>query len=174
MAPVASNDAELAAMLAGPVMQGMQIVGEMFIEPEIGIVVGIKTGRGSGKYQGGGGFGSLSQSWTTKTSVGAGFNLGVMETYYDSSKLSHIPSMGIHTTPDLDDRENGNFRHVYNGGDINDMASLIDLGLGGMLFGPVNPTREATHFWDLALAKYRASERRWVTAGLRSAGLPVM
>lgn len=164
----ASNDAELAAILAGPVMQGMQIVGEMFIEPEIGIVVGMKTGRGSGQYQGGGGFGSLSQSWTTKTSVGGGFDLGTMETYYDSSKLSHIPSMGIHETPDYLDRP------IYSSGAIDDMASLIDLGLGGMLFGPDNPTREATHFWDLVLNKYRISERRWITAGLRSAGLPVM
>ena len=170
MAPVACNDAELAAMLAGPVMEGLKIVGEEFIQPKIEQVIDMKTNRGNIYAAGQGG--SLSRAWTTKTSVGAGFNLGTMETYYDSGKLSYDSVRGQHMTPELN--EDGNFRHIYSVGVITDMASLIDLGQGGMLFGPDNPTREATHFWDMVLGVYRSSERMWITAGLRAAGLPVM
>lgn len=172
MSPIASNDAELAAILAPPVMQGLKIVGEMFIEPEIAIQVGIHTGRGSFYAAHTGAAGSLSRAWTTKTDVGSGINLGVMETYYDSGKLAHIPKIGQHTTPDksLISR----VTPPRNAGDISDMASLIIEGGGGMLFGPDNPTRTPSDFWTPVLARYRSSERRWITAGLRSAGLTVM
>ena len=172
MAPVACNDAELAAMLAPPVMRGLQAVGEMFIEPEIGVQVGMHTGRGSIYQAHTGASGSLSRAWTTKTTVGSGFNLGVMETYYDSGKLTYDASIGQHITPNLDSEDN--YRHVYNAGVISDMASLIIQGGGGMLFGPDNPTRIPSDFWTPLLQQVRANERRWVTAGLRMAGLSVM
>ena len=54
------------------------------------------------------------------------------------------------------------------------LKPLIDKGLGGMLFGPDNPTREATNFWDMVLTDFHSNERQWITAGLLAAGLPVM
>lgn len=169
---VACNDAELAAILAGPVMQGLKIVGEHFMEPEMDIIVNMKTHRGS-QYSAGGA-GSLSKAWSTKTSVGAGMALGVMEFYFDKGKLGQNKESGQHITPHwINDGRGGVYENtVFT--PAKNIAAIIDEGRGGMKLGPVNPTRQATHFWDLMLTKYRSSERRWITAGLRSAGLPVM
>lgn len=171
MAPVASNDAELAAMLAPPVMEGLKIVGEQYLEPRIEQIINVHTNRGS-MYNAGQG-GSLSRAWTTKVSIGAGFNLGSMETYYDSSKLSYNSGVGQHITPDSAWMDRTSLPD--NPEAISDMASLIDKGLGGMLFGPDNPTRYPTGFWDYGvIPQFKANERAWITAGLIAAGLPVM
>ena len=170
MAPVACNDAELAAMLAPPVMEGLKIVGEQYLEPKIEQIIDIHTHRGS-VYSAGQG-GSLSRAWTTKVAVGGGFNLGSMETYYDSGKLSYNSGIGQHITPDSAWMDRTSLSN--NPEAISDMASLIDKGLGGMLFGPDNPTREATNFWDMVLTDFHSNERQWITAGLLAAGLPVM
>ena len=68
------------------------------------------------------------------------------------------------------------FKAVTNGDfeTADNIAAIVDLGGGGFKLGPENPTFQATHFWDAMLSRYRSSERRWITAGLRSAGLPVM
>lgn len=170
MAPVACNDAELAAMLAPPVMEGLKIVGEQFLEPKIEQDINMRTGRGSFYASGQGG--SLSRAWTTKVAVGGGFNLGSMETYYDSAKLTYNSGRGQHITPDSAWMDRTSLPNDPEA--ISDMASLIDKGLGGMLFGPDNPTREATNFWDMVLTDFRSNERQWITAGLLAAGLPVM
>ena len=172
MCPVASNDAELAAMLAPPVMDGLKFVGEMLIEPEMSIIINAKTNRGS-QYQAGSN-GSLSRAWSTKTNVGSGMMLGTMEFYFDNSKLTQDKERGQHITPRWinsgfgDTIENTVFTPAEN------IAEIIDLGLGGMRLGADNPTRQATHFWDLMLNTYRSNERRWITAGLLSAGLTVV
>ena len=173
MSPIACNDAELAAILAPPVMQGLKIVGEQFMEPEMSIIVNMKTGRGN-QYSAGGA-GSLSQAWTTQTSIGAGMALGTMEFYFDKAKApAIIDPQGQHITPRWINNGDGSVRENKVFIKANNIAAIIDEGLGGMKLGPDNPTRQATHFWDLMLNKYRSSERRWITAGLRSAGLPVM
>ena len=112
-------------------------------------------GRGSVYQAHTGASGSLSRAWTTKTTVGAGFNLGTMETYYDSGKLAYDASIGQHITPNLDSEDN--YRHVYSAGAISDMASLIIQGGGGMLFGPDNPTRTPSDFWTPLLQQVRPS-----------------
>ena len=174
MAPVASNDAELAAMLAPPVMQGLQIVGETNLEPDAYNVINSKVGRGSWYVPNIGG--SLSRAWTTQTSVGAGFNLGVMEFYFDNSKVSHVVSdlQGQHVTPRWISDGRGGVYENYDFETADNIAEIIDLGLGGMKLGPKNPTRTATNFWDVMLTNFRSNQRKWITAGLRAAGLPVM
>lgn len=174
MSPIASNDTELAAMLSEPVMRGLKIMGEQFLEPRIEQIINTHTNRGVIYAAGQGG--SLSRAWTTKTSVGAGGSgLGIMETYYDSSKLTYNASVGQHETPSLDNDELGNYRHIYSVDRITDMASLIDKGLGGMLFGPDNPTRVPTGFWDFGvIPQFKANQRPWIVAGLTAAGLTVM
>ena len=129
-----------------------------------------RTGRGSFYTSGQGG--SLSRAWTTKVAVGGGFNLGSMETDYDSAKLTYDSGRGPHITPDSAWMDRTSLPNDPEA--ISDMASLIDKGLGGMLFGPDNPTREATNFWDMVLTDFRSNERQWITAGLLAAGLPVM
>lgn len=164
MSGIASNDAELEAILAPAVMEGLQIAGEFDLEPLIQNIISSATHRGSFYSAGGGG--SLQDAWTTVCYGGAG--LGEMETYYDSSKLSYNPSTGQHTTPgDVD-------RPIYDGGDVEDMASLIDQGLGGMLFGPDNPTRHPTMFWDAVISQFQAEGYEMIKKGLIAAGLPVM
>ena len=146
MSGIASNDAELEAILAPAVMEGLQIAGEFDLEPLIQNIISSATHRGSFYSAGGGG--SLQDAWTTVCYGGAG--LGEMETYYDSSKL------------------------LYDGGDVEDMASLIDQGLGGMLFGPDNPTRHPTMFWDAVISQFQAEGYEMIKKGLIAAGLPVM
>lgn len=178
MAPVACNDAELAAMLALPVMEGLKIVGEQYLEPKIEQVIDMHTHRGSMYVAGQGG--SLSRAWSTKTSVGGGFNLGTMETYYDSSKLAHTDSIrGQHMTPleivRFSDVEGETYQAVGFQENVSDMATLIDKGLGGMLLGPDNPTRIPTGFWDYGvIPQFKSNQRDWITAGLTAAGLTVM
>ena len=172
MAPVASNDAELAAILAPPVMQGLQIVGDMFISPMAEIEISSRVGRGSQYVANQGG--SLSRAWTTKTSIGGGFNLGTMEFYFDKGKVSHVASTGQHVTPQWINDGHGGVYENYDFETADNIAAIVELGGGGFKLGPENPTFQATHFWDAMLSRYRSSERRWITAGLRSAGLPVM
>ena len=48
------------------------------------------------------------------------------------------------------------------------MASLIDKGLGGMLFGPDNPTMQPTGFWDFGvIPQFLSNQRQWITAGFK-------
>ena len=169
MGGIASNDAELEAILAPAVMEGLQIMGEWDLEPLIQNIISSATHRGS-FYQAGGG-GSLQDAWTT-VCYGGGTGMGEMETYYDSAKLGYNSNRGQHTTPDLDSE--GNYRHVYNAGSITDMASLIDQGLGGMLFGYDNPTRYPTEFWDAVIAQFQSEGNSMIRKGLIAAGLPVM
>lgn len=177
MAPVACNDAELAAMLAPPVMEGLKIVGEQYLEPKIEQVIDMHTHRGS-MYAAGQG-GSLSRAWSTKISVGGGFNLGSMETYYDSGKLGHDSMRGQHITPleivRFNDVEGETYQAVGFQESVSDMATLIDKGLGGLLLGPDNPTRIPTGFWDYGvMPQFKSNQRAWITAGLTAAGLTVM
>jgi len=172
MSPIASNDAELAAMLAPPVMQGLKIVGETYLEPEAYTVIGSRVGRGH-QYQANIG-GSLSRAWTTKTFVGAGFNLGTMEFYFDNDKVSHIAKTGQHVTPQFINDGHGGVYENYDFEEAENIAEIIDLGRGGMKLGPDNPTRQATHFWDVLLNTYRSNNRAWITAGLTAAGLDVV
>ena len=177
MAPVACNDAELAAMLAPPVMEGLKIMGEQYLEPKIEQVIDMHTHRGSMYVAGQGG--SLSRAWSTKTSVGGGFNLGSMETYYDSGKLGHVSVRGQHMTPleivRFSDVEGETYQAIGYQESVEDMATLIDKGLGGMLLGPDNPTRIPTGFWDYGvIPQFKSNQRAWITAGLTAAGLTVM
>ena len=174
MAPVACNDAELAAMLAPPVMEGLKIVGETNLEPDAYNVISSRVGRGSWYVPNIGG--SLSRAWTTKTFVGAGFNLGTMEFYFDNDKVSHVVSdyQGQHVTPRWISDGHGGIYENHDFEMANNIAEIIDLGLGGMKLGPENPTRSATNFWDIMLMNFRSNQRQWITAGLRAAGLTVM
>ena len=174
MAPVACNDAELAAMLAPPVMEGLKIVGEINLEPDAYNVISSRVGRGSWYIPNTGG--SLSRAWTTQITVGAGFNLGTMEFYFDKSKAPSVLSeyQGQHITPKWINDGHGGLYENNNFVKANNIAEIIDLGLGGMKLGPENPTRTATHFWDVILTNFRSNQREWITAGLTAAGLDVM
>lgn len=167
MGGIASNDAELEAILAPAVMEGLQIAGEFDLEPLIQNIISSATHRGSFYSAGGGG--SLQDAWMTVCYGGAG--LGEMETYYDSSKLTYDSGRGQHITPDSAFFERSGFDDPEA---IEDMASLIDQGLGGMLFGPDNPTRHPTMFWDAVLSQFKAEGYEMIKKGLIAAGLPVM
>ena len=169
MGGIASNDAELAAILAPAVMEGLQIMGQWDLEPLIQNIISSATHRGSFYSAGGGG--SLQNAWTTVSNVGGGMELGEMETYYDSSKLSYDSGRGQHITPDdaFFDRSGFNDPEA-----ISDMASLIDQGLGGMLFGPDNPTRHPTMFWDAVISQLQSEGDGMIRKGLLAAGLPLV
>ena len=169
MGGIASNDAELAAILAPAVMEGLQIMGEGDLEPLIKDIISSATHRGSFYSAGGGG--SLEQAWTTESSVGGGMELGEMETHYDSGKLGYDSGRGQHITPDDAFFDRSGFDDPEA---ISDMASLIDQGLGGMLFGPDNPTRHPTMFWDAVIAQFQSEADGMIRKGLIAAGLPVM
>lgn len=166
---IASNDAELEAILAPAVMEGLQIMGQFDLEPLIQNIISSVTHRGS-MYSAGGG-GSLQDAWTT-VSYGGGVGLGEMETYYDSAKLSYDSGRGQHITPDNAWMDRSTLPDDPEA--IEDMASLIDLGLGGMLFGPDNPTRHPTMFWDAVLAQFKSEGYEMIRKGLIAAGLPVI
>ena len=168
MGGIASNDAELEAILAPAVMEGLQIMGEWDLEPLIQNIISSATHRGSFYSAGGGG--SLQDAWTT-VCYGGGTGLGEMETYYDSAKLGYDSGRGQHITPDSVFFERSGFDDPEA---ISDMASLIDQGLGGMLFGPDNPTRHPTMFWDAVLSQFKAEGYEMIKKGLIAAGLPVM
>ena len=167
--PIASNDAELAAILAPAVMEGLQIMGEGDLEPIIQNIISSATHRGS--FYSGGGAGSLEQAWTTKTAVGSGMQLGEMETYYDAGKLTYNSGTGQHITPDSAFLNRSGFDDPEA---ISDMASLIDKGLGGMLFGYTNPTRQPTMFWDAVISQFQSEADGIIRKGLIAAGLPVI
>ena len=169
MGGIASNDAELAAILAPAVIEGLQIMGQWDLEPLIQNIISSATHRGT-FYQAGGS-GSLQDAWTTVSYVDGGMEMGEMETYYDSAKLGHNSSTGQHITPDDAFFERSGFDDPEA---IEDMASLIDKGLGGMLFGPDNPTRHPTMFWDAVLAQFKSEGYDMIKRGLTAAGLPVM
>ena len=168
MGGIASNDAELEAILAPAVMEGLQIMGEWDLEPLIQNIISSATHRGS-FYQAGGG-GSLQDAWTT-VCYGGGTGMGEMETYYDSAKLGYDSGRGQHITPDDVFFERSGFDDPEA---IEDMATLIDKGLGGMLFGYDNPTRYPTEFWDAVIAQFQSEGNSMIRKGLIAAGLPVM
>ena len=168
MGGIASNDAELEAILAPAVMEGLQIMGEWDLEPLIQNIISSATHRGS-FYQAGGG-GSLQDAWTT-VCYGGGTGMGEMETYYDSAKLGYDSGRGQHITPDDAFFERSNFDDPEA---IEDMATLIDKGLGGMLFGYDNPTRHPARFWDAIIAQFQSEGDSMIRKGLIAAGLPVM
>ena len=169
MGGIASNDVELEAILAPAVMEGLQIMGESDLEELIKDIISSATHRGS-FYQAGHG-GSLEQAWTTTSHVDMGAGMGEMETYYDSRKLTYNSSTGQHITPDDAFFERSGFDDPEA---IEDMASLIDKGLGGMLFGPDNPTRHPTMFWDAVISQFQSEGYDMIKKGLIAAGLPVM
>ena len=168
MGGIASNDAELEAILAPAVMEGLQIMGEWDLEPLIQNIISSATHRGS-FYQAGGG-GSLQDAWTT-VCYGGGTGMGEMETYYDSAKLGYDSGRGQHITPDDAFFERSNFDDPEA---IEDMATLIDKGLGGMLFGPDNPTRHPTMFWDAIISQFQSEGDGMIRKGLLAAGLPLV
>ena len=167
--PIASNDAELANILAGPVMEGLQIMGQWDLEPLIQNIISSDTHRGSFYSAGGGG--SLQDAWTTVSTVSGGMIMGEMETYYDSSKLTYDSGRGQHITPDSAFLNRSGFDDPEA---ITDMASLIDKGLGGMLFGYTNPTRQPTMFWDAVISQFKSEADGMIRKGLIAAGLPVI
>ena len=165
---IACNDAELAAILAPAVTAGLIIAGEMYVRPMIRTEIAGRVGRGSYPANGSG---SLSEAWTVMGSEEG--ELGGMEIYYDSGKLVYDSGIGKHITPDNAWMDRSTLPDDPEA--IEDMASLIDLGLGGMLFGPDNPTRQATHFWDSGvIPEFKGNAEGWIRNGLISAGLPVI
>lgn len=165
---IASNDAELAAILAPAVTAGLIIAGEMYVRPMIRTEIAGRVRRGSYPANGGG---SLSEAWTVEGSEEG--ELGGMEIYYDSGKLIYDSGIGKHITPDNAWMDRSTLPDDPEA--IEDMASLIDLGLGGMLFGPENPTRQATHFWESGvIPEFKGNAEGWIRNGLISAGLPVI
>lgn len=169
MGGIASNDTELAAILAPTVMAGLQITGEGDLATLIKDVISGVTHRGSFYSAGAGG--SLEQAWSTKSSIGGGMELGEMETYYDSGKLSYDSGRGQHITPDSAFMERSG---LDNPEAIEDMATLIDRGLGGMLFGADNPTRHPTMFWNTIISRFQSEADGMIRKGLIAAGLPVI
>ena len=97
--------------------------------------------------------------------------MGEMETYYDSSKLTYDSGRGQHITPDSAFLNRSGFDDPEA---ITDMASLIDKGLGGMLFGYDNPTRQPTMFWDAVISQFQSEGDGMIRKGLIAAGLPVI
>ena len=159
----ASNYSELCAMLLPAVKTALTNMAESEMLSQMEAEVCMVTGRGD--WYDAGGAGSLSQAWSVEN-----FGDGVMFTY-DSSRLVHDDIMGRHTTPigagqyyDMSGKSES----------IDDMATLIDLGLGGMLFGKGNPTQKPTHFWDAFMDSWDANKRKWIIAGLEGVGLPVV
>ena len=172
----ARNDRELARMLSRPVVQGLKIMSEQMLEPKITQIVNENTNRGS-VYESGG-HGSLSEAWSNKTRIGGRPNyMGKLYTYYDSAKLTYLPT-GKHQTPTLWFL-NDDWRYVpHTISRVTNLAEIIDLGKGGHLpmfdnFGD-NPTWHATHFWDKVISSFNANGRAWIKSGLRQAGLTVL
>lgn len=159
----AMNDAQLAKELAPHVMRGLKIMSEESLEPEIEKIIESNTHRSNAEepWYDAGGAGSLSQAWSNKVStMGSISGMGVLRTYYDSDKLIY-DDFGKHQSP-------------WAGGEkITDMATLIDLGKGGLLWGDDNPTRTPTHFWDKVIATFESNQYRWIKDGLKRAGLNV-
>lgn len=168
MGGIASNDAELQALLAPAVIEGLMIMGEGDLQDLIRDVISGATHRGS-FYHGGGG-GSLEQAWSTQAGAG-GEGMGEMETYYDSGKLGYNSGTGQHITPDSVYLERSGFDSPEA---ISDMATLIDKGLGGMLFGADNPTRQATNFWSEVISDFQGRADGMIRKGLLAAGLPLV
>lgn len=166
--PIAKNDDELIRMLAKPVVNGLKFMGKTHLEKEIENVVNQNTHRGS--YYADSKSGSLAMAWTTESEVGFSAVLGSMETYYDASKLEYA-SWGRHQTPEEDMWYDRTFDNIER---ISDMATLIDQGLGGSLFGENNPTRVPTNFWQQVIDSFDANQRKWITHGFRMSGLKVL
>lgn len=163
--PIACNDAELAAILAPAVTAGLIIAGEVNVRPMIRAEIAGRVGRGSYPANGSG---SLSEAWTVEGSEEG--ELGGMTVYYDPGKLAYDTSIGKHVTPVSAYVERDMELEA-----ITDMATLIDQGLGGMLFGPDNPTRQATNFWEGGvIPQFKSGAYEWIKSGLISAGLPVI
>lgn len=170
MGGIASNDAELEAILAPAVIEGLLIMAEGDLEPLIENVINGATHRGN--FYSAGGAGSLSQAWTSEGYVGAGAGMGQIETHYDPRKITHDSGRGQHITPDnawMDRQSLPNDPEA-----IYDMATLIDKGLGGMLFGPDNPTRQPTMFWSEVISQFQSRADGMIRKGLIAAGLPLV
>lgn len=160
---IAENDAQLKAMLMPAIHQALVNMGEDEMIPMMEAHICLVTGRGN--WYDAGGAGSLSQAWSVEN-----YGDGILFTY-DSDKLAYDDIMGRHTTPI---GAGQNYDMSGNSERVEDMASLIDLGLGGMLFGNGNPTQKPTHFWDAFMDDWESNKRSWVIAGLESVGLPVV
>lgn len=159
----ACNDAEVIAMLTPAVQEALMIMAESEMKPMMEAHVCLVTGRG--EWYDAGGAGSLSQAWTVDN-FGNGIMFG-----YDSSLLTYDDIMGRHTTP----IGAGQYYEMSGSSErVEDMASLIDLGLGGRLFGNGNPTQTPTHFWDAFLDDWVSNRRSWIISGLEAVGLPVV
>lgn len=160
-------------MIEAAAMKALENVGKFYMETTIAEEIEQATHRGE-MYVWGGGDGSLSQAWST---VPYGNTITFM---YDSSKLDYISAMGKHMTPDTQNSINAEKSYVssksYNQEKVTDMATLIDLGKGGNLFGKgkANPTHEATHFWDAFIDDWDLNKRRWIIDELEAVGLPVV
>lgn len=166
---IACNDAELAAILAPAVTAGLVITGEVDVKPMIRRVIAGRVGRGSEYAPNGSG--SLSEAWTVEgTEEG---ELGGMSVYYDSGLLAYDSGKGRHITPDSAWMGRSSLSNSPEA--ISDMATLIDEGLGGMLFGPDNSTRQPLNFWEGAvIPEFKANAYEWIKSGLIAAGLPVI
>ena len=172
MGGIASNDAELAAILAPDVMDGLKIAGEVNVQTMIEAVVNSVTGRGNDYSAGQGG--SLSKAWLTKTMVLGGMTLGEMETYYDQGEETVNSERGQHVTPRWIKDGHGGYFESNQFVPTSNLAEIIDKGLGGYRLGPENPTRRATNFWEKALAEFQAGADGWIRSGLLAAGLPLV
>lgn len=164
--PIARNDKEVAKMLSQPVMEGLQVMAEKYLKPEISEQVSQRSPRGNFSTGMGGGL-SDSWSWDSLASL-MGFQLGEFRFYYDPSKLSYDPR-GRHQTPEDIAQERGIAVER-----VTDIASIVDLGLGGSLFGEFNPTRTPTYFWgEGVIPSFESHMREWIKDGLTSVGLSV-
>lgn len=172
MGGTASNDAELAAILAPAVRDAMEYLGEAKIEPMIEIEINASTGRGAMYHAGEDG--SLSRAWNTRSLIAGGMTLCEMETYYDPGEETVNSERGQHVTPRwINDGKGGQFESNQFEPTSN-LAEIIDKGLGGFRLGPVNPTRSATHFWDGIIMHFQADADAWIRESLAAAGLQVM
>lgn len=169
----ARNDAELAKLLAPRVMKGLQIMGEEHLEPDIRDQIQGRLSKDYTWYRNGGP-GSLSESWSTQSETYGGILMGSMKTYYDSSKLAHDP-WGRHMTPSVWVDSEYHVHYPSRIEEIEDMATLIDKGRGGPLFGPDNPTMDETNFWaGGVIPSFDSNRRAWIKSGLTKAGLKVL
>lgn len=172
MGGIASNDAELAAILAPAVTDAMQYLGEAKIEPMIEVEINASTGRGS--MYSAGQDGSLSRAWNTRSAALLGMTLCEMETYYDPGEETVNSERGQHVTPRwINDGYGGQFESNQFEPTSN-LAEIIDKGLGGFRLGPDNPTRSGTYFWDGILMHFKSDADSWIRESLLSAGLPLI
>lgn len=151
---IATNDAQLMAMIAGDVSKAFELAKEEFktsLEMEI---------AGAGVPINAGGIGDVDAVW--KPEVHAGLSPEISLEYdqgglvLDASTYRHVSPIG---TP------LGNF------------ADLITEGRGGymtMFGGDANPTRSPRDFWSPYMALVSSRYSVWIRNAMLSVGMPLV